>query len=186
VSVEQGNDAVMTHSPARNVELKARDRHRARSLAICTDIGAEPQGVLRQRDTYFEARHRRLKLREEEGGRGQLIAYERSDQVEERESRYRIVEVDGAEELKAALSSTLGVRAVVAKERLLFLWEGVRIHLDRVDGLGDFIEFEAVADTGSDLSHEEAQVVSLRRAFAIDAADLVAGSYCDMVPPGAG
>lgn len=122
-----------------------------------------------------------MKLRQEEGARPHLIAYERPDRVEERESRYRIIEVDEPEGLKAALRSSLGVKAVVAKERRLFLWEGVRVHLDRVDGLGDFIEFEAVADRASDLSHEETQVASLRRAFEIDEADLVAGSYCDAV-----
>lgn len=175
-----------TGSPARNVELKARDRDRVRSLATCDDIGAESQGLLSQRDTYFQVFHGRLKLREEEGARPHLIAYERLDRVDERESRYRIIEVDEPGELKAALRGALGVKAVVIKERQLFLWEGVRVHLDRVDGLGDFIEFEAVADAGSDLSHEEAQVVALRRAFEIDEADLVAGSYCDMVSPGAG
>jgi len=169
----------MTPLPARNIELKARDRDRMRSLAICDDIGAEPQGVLSQLDTYFEVPHGRLKLREEEGSRPHLIAYERPDRVEERESRYRIVDVDEPEGVKAALGAALDVREVVAKERRLFLWEGVRIHLDRVDGLGDFIEFEAVADAGSDLSREEAQVARLREAFEIEDADLVAGSYCD-------
>lgn len=94
--------------------------------------------------------------------------------------------MDEPEELKAALRSSLGVKAVVAKKRRLFLWERVRVHLDRVDRLGDFIEFEAVADAGSDLSHEEAQVVSLRRVFEINEADLVAGSYCDVVSTRAG
>ena len=28
------------------------------------------------------------------------------------------------------------------------MWHGVRIHLDRVDGLGHFIEFEAVTAIG--------------------------------------
>ncbi|HEU4736766.1 MAG TPA: class IV adenylate cyclase [Solirubrobacterales bacterium] len=180
MSVERRNEAAGRVSPARNVELKARDPDRVRSLATCEGIGAEPQGVLLQRDTYFQAPHGRLKLREEEGVRPHLIAYERLDGVEARESRYRIIETEEPEELKAALRGTLGVKVVVAKERRLFLWEGVRIHLDQVDGLGDFIEFEAVADAGSDLSHEEAQVRTLRRAFEIDDADLVAGSYCDM------
>lgn len=171
----------MTPLPARNIELKARDPDRARSLAICDGIGAEPQGVLSQLDTYFLVPHGRLKLREEEGARPHLIAYERPDRAAERESRYRIVEVDEPEALKAALGAALGVRAVVAKERRLFLWEEVRIHLDRVDGLGEFIEFEAVADSGSDLTREEAEVVTLRGAFEIEDADLVAGSYCDAV-----
>lgn len=174
----------MTSLLARNIELKARDRNRLRSIATCADLGAESRGLLVQRDTYFHAPYGRLKLREEEGARPHLIAYERQDRVEERESRYRIIEVDEPEELKAALRGVLGVKAVVVKERRLFLWEGVRVHLDRVDGLGDFIEFEAVADAASDLSHEEAQVVGLRRAFEIDEADLVAGSYCDAVSMG--
>jgi adenylate cyclase, class 2 len=181
VSVEQ-----VSRPPARNIELKARDPDRARSLATCEDMGAEPRGVLLQRDTYFQAPHGRLKLREEQGARAHLIAYERPDGAQARESRYRLIEIDEAEQLKAALRGTLGVKAEVAKERRLFLWDGVRIHLDRVDGLGDFIEFEAVADAGSDLSREEAQVATLRREFKIDDADLVAVGYCEMVSARAG
>jgi adenylate cyclase class 2 len=70
---------------------------------------------------------------------------------------------------------------VVAKERRLFLWEGnVRIHLDAVEGLGSFIEFEAVASAGSDLAHEEGQVKRLRQAFGAGDADLIGVSYCDL------
>lgn len=74
----------------------------------------------------------------------------------------------------------LGVKVVIAKERRLFLREGVRIHLDQVDDVGSFIEFEAIAPVDSDLSHEEAQVTALRRAFEIDDADVIGGSYCDL------
>jgi adenylate cyclase class IV len=68
---------------------------------------------------------------------------------------------------------------VVAKERRLFIWEEVRIHLDRVDRLGHFVEFEA--PTGGDASAAEARVESLRRALEVDDDDVVAGSYCDLV-----
>lgn len=165
----------------RNVELKARDPDRARSLATCEDIGAAPHGVLVQQDTYFHVPHGRLKLREEEGARPHLIGYERADLLGGRESRYRIIEIDQPGELKAALRGTLGLKAVVAKKRWLFLWEGVRIHLDQVASLGNFIEFEAIADATPDLSHQEAQVARLRQAFEIEDADLVGGSYCDLV-----
>jgi predicted adenylyl cyclase CyaB len=165
----------------RNVELKARDPDQARSFAACEDLGAASQGVLVQQDTYFQAPHGRLKLREEEGARPHLIAYERADLLGGRESRYRIIAIDQPDELKAALRGTLGLKAVVAKKRWLFLWEGVRIHLDQVAGLGDFIEFEAIADATSDLSHEEAQVARLRQAFEIEHAALVGASYCDLV-----
>jgi len=167
--------------PHRNVELKARDPDPRRSLAACEALGAKPQGVLLQRDTYFYAPGGRLKLREEEGAVPHLIAYERPDLEGQRESRYRIVAVEQAEELKAALRSVLGVKVVVTKERRLFLWEEVRIHLDHVDGLGEFIEFEAVAPAESDLSYEEVQVAALRKLFEVDEADVIGGSYCDLM-----
>jgi predicted adenylyl cyclase CyaB len=165
----------------RNIELKARDADPQRSLAVCESLGAENRGVLVQRDTYFHVAHGRLKLREEEGAAAQLIAYERADTAGERTSHYRLIDVDEPAELRAALATTLEVKAVVAKERRLFLWEGsVRIHLDAVEGLGSFIELEAVASDGSDLSREKAQVKSLRETFEIDDADVIGESYCDL------
>lgn len=168
-------------APHRNIELKARDPDRARSLATCERLGARRERTLRQSDTYFFVSHGRLKLREESGSTPQLIAYDRPDCTDERESSYRIVEVGAADELLSMLSSTLGVRAVVTKERRLYLWEGIRIHLDDVEGLGTFVEFEAVAHPGSDLSREERQVRRLRSAFSLTEENLVASSYCDLV-----
>lgn len=137
--------------------------------------------MLVQRDTYFGATHGRLKLREEEGAVAQLVSYLRPDRPGSRESRYRLVPVERPDELKAALSDSLGVVAVVAKRRRLFLWENVRIHLDRVEGLGDFIELEAVASPDSDLSREEKQVRDLRALLGIGDGDLLGVSYCDLV-----
>jgi predicted adenylyl cyclase CyaB len=152
------------------------------SSATCESLDADDRGVLVQRDTYFEVARGRLKLREEEGSVPHLISYERPDVPSQRESRYRIVEVGDPYGLKAALASTLGTKAVVAKRRRLFLWEGnVRIHLDKVEGLGDFIEIEAVADADSDLTGEEDQVSRLREALGIEAGDVVGASYCDLV-----
>jgi predicted adenylyl cyclase CyaB len=105
----------------------------------------------------------------------------RPDSPVQRESRYWISAVSQATELKAALSGALGVEVVVAKQRRLFLWQEVRIHLDAVEGLGSFIEFEAVAPPHSDLAQERQRVRELREAFGIDDADLVATSYCDLV-----
>lgn len=166
--------------PRRNIELKARDAAPKRSLAACETIGAKASGVLIQRDTYFHTPRGRLKLREEEGAVPHLISYQRPDLAEQRESRYRIVEVEWVEALKEALAGALGVKVVVAKERRLFLWKGVRIHLDAVEGLGSFIEFEAIAAADSDLSREGAQVAALRQAFDIDDVDIVGESYCDL------
>src|SRR5919202_297558 len=122
--------------PRRTVELKARDRDPGRSLERCMALGAEDRGELRQRDTYFAARRGRLKLREQEPGGAELIGYERADAAQARESRYRIAPVAEPEALRDALDAALGTTVVVDKRRRLFLWEGVRIHLDRVEGDG--------------------------------------------------
>jgi adenylate cyclase, class 2 len=151
-----------------------------RSAAACRELGAEDGGVLVQRDTYFDASRGRLKLREEENAVPHLVSYLRPNHVGSRESRYRIVPVERLNELKAALSDSLGVVAVVAKHRRLFLWENVRIHLDRVEDLGNFIELEAVAPPDSDLSQEERRVWKLQAELGIRQGDLIALSYCDL------
>src|SRR5919206_2242855 len=148
--------------PRRNVELKARDPDPGRSLESCVALGAEDRGELRQRDTYFAARRGRLKLREQEPGGAQLIAYERRDAAQAREGRYRLAPVAEPDALREALDAALGTTVVVDKRRRLFLWEGVRIHLDRVDGLGPFVELEGVAAAGSDLAREAELVGRLR------------------------
>ena len=148
---------------------------------MCRGLDAEDGGTLTQRDTYFVVPRGWLKLREEAGAEAHLIAYERPDLAGKRESRYRIVAVPDPEEMREALASVLGVRIVVAKERRLFLREGVRIHLDRVDDLGDFIEFEGVAEGEEDLGRFEALLADLRMAFAIKDADLLAASYSDLL-----
>lgn len=167
--------------------MKARDPDPERSLAVCKVIRAEERGVLKQRDTYFRVAHGRLKLREE-GTAAQLIAYERPDQAAQRESNYRIVAVERPADLKDALAAALGVSVTIVKERRLFVWEGVRIHLDRVRGLGAFVELEAVIAEGAlDPGSAGRRVEQLRRAFEIEDARLIATSYSDLAmdAPGA-
>lgn len=165
-----------------NLELKARDSTPERTLRACEELGAEGGGVLRQRDVYFSVPRGRLKLRYENDGIGQLIAYERPDHEGIRSSRYRIIPVLAAAELEAALSAALGVVVEVRKTRRLFLYDGVRIHLDRVEGLGRFIELEALADPGGgDRASRERVLGELRQALGVEDADLIAGSYCELM-----
>jgi homotetrameric cytidine deaminase len=164
-------------APRRNVELKALDPDPARSLAVCRELGAEDRGVLRQRDTYFRARTGRLKLREEEPGGASLIQYDRPDAAAARESRYRLSAVPDPEVLRASLDAALGTLVVVDKERRLLLWEGVRIHLDTVAGLGSFVELEGVAPPESDLAPEREKVARLQLELGIG--EVLTDSYSD-------
>jgi homotetrameric cytidine deaminase len=167
--------------PLRNLELKARDAEPTRSLEVALALGAEDRGMVDQRDTYFSRARGRLKLREQQPGGGELIAYERADAAEPRSSDYRIVPVADPQALREALAAALDVLVVVAKRRRLLIWEGVRIHLDDVEGLGSHIELEAVAAAGSDLEPERRKLDRLRAELGIDDAALVAGSYADLL-----
>ena len=168
-------------APHRNVELKARDPEPERTLAAALAHGAADEGVLEQRDTYFAAREGRLKLREERGRPAQLIAYARADEAAARTSAYHLVDVPDPAVAAAALEAALGVTVVVAKRRRLLLWEGVRIHLDEVDGLGSWVELEAVAAPGSDLRAEHETVARLRNVLGIADAHVVARGYAAML-----
>lgn len=148
---------------------------------MCQDLSAEDRGTLVQRDTYFETARGRLKLREEAGADAHLIAYERPDLPGHKESQYRIVRVDDPTELREALSAVLGISVVVSKTRRLFVLTGIRIHLDRVDDLGDFIEFEGVVSGNGDPGRFAPLLADLRQSFGIKESDLLRGSYSDLL-----
>ena len=78
------------------------------------------------------------------------------------------------------MCEALGILAVVEKTRRLFLWHNVRIHIDRVSELGDFIEFEAVLGEDYDEQDGHAKLTQLREAFGIADGDLLGDSYLDM------
>jgi len=174
------NDSGFAETCRHNVELKARRaslddaRQTARRLA---DDRVEPE---HQTDSYFRCQRGRLKLREIQGGRAELIWYDRADQTEPKACRYALVPVEDATAVKRALAAALGVRHVVVKDREIFLRHNVRIHLDRVEGLGEFIEFEAVLEPEQSPEEGQAQVDELRREFGIAPEDLITGSYVDL------
>lgn len=110
-----------------------------------------------------------------------MIAYERPDLAGHKESRYRLIDVPEPAQLKDALADVLGVKVVVGKTRHLFILKGVRIHLDCVEDLGAFIEFEGVAAEDGDPSGFAELLDDLRRSFAIRDEDLLSESYSDLL-----
>jgi len=165
----------------RNIELKARLASLDAARETARRLATSPPSVERQKDTYFVCRWGRLKLREREGLCAQLVGYSRANDASSKASDYQIVEISDVAALHAALSATLGVLVVVDKHREIFLVDNVRIHLDHVVGLGDFLEFEAVL--GPDHSDDDgrSQLDALSREFGIDSTALVAGSYSDLL-----
>jgi adenylate cyclase class IV len=165
----------------RNLEVKGVDPDPAGTLAAALELGADDRGVLHQRDTYFHAVQGRLKLREAPPEPAELISYARADREGPKVSHYRVVPVADHVALAEALAESLGVRVVVEKARRLLLWHNVRIHLDRVAGLGNFVELEAVAASPGGLEVERDRVEQLRATLGIADARLVARGYADLL-----
>lgn len=169
----------------RNIEIKARLRSLDAARRTAEEVGRS-HGVEHQIDTYFPCPHGRLKLREFVGRQSQLVWYARPDAAEAKASDYTLTPVADPAPLKAALSAALGVAVVVDKQREIYLSDNVRIHLDLVQGLGTFLEFEAVLGPAADgrWTDDDAgrlQVAELSRLFGLTSADLVTGSYADLL-----
>jgi predicted adenylyl cyclase CyaB len=173
---------VYDRAVARNVEVKIRvgdlEAIRARALAL----GAEDRGLLTQVDTYFGTlvAGARLKLREHRPGPSQLIAYRRPDRADLRTSDFHVVPVDDPARLREALSHALGVVRRVAKTRRLLLLGRTRIHLDRVEGLGDFLELEVVLDETDAVTGGEQEAEEILAQLALGGRPRIAGSYGDL------
>jgi len=163
-----------------NIEIKAKYPSPEKGIVLAKSLGASDEGILHQIDTYFNVDRGRLKLREINDSEFQLIHYERPDEDGPKTSSYSIVPVPDPQALKAVLGQAIGIWKVVEKRRQLFLYDEVRIHLDHVTGLGDFLEFEGVIqhDASKDATH--AKVEWLVNQFGLTSQDLLSGSYSDM------
>jgi adenylate cyclase len=166
-----------------NVEIKARipsvEALLPRAQALAED-GAPPQR-LRQDDTFFHVPRGRLKLREFADGAGELIAYDRPDAEGPKLSSYAITPVADPDSLREVLARACGVRGRVVKDRTLVLAGQTRIHLDRVEGLGDFLELEVVLREGQPEAEGTAIARRLLEALGVPAGALVSGAYLDLL-----
>ena len=162
------------------LELKA--RYEALGRARVQSSGAGRVGSFRQGDTYFALGDRRLKLRAVEGTRdGQLVYYERPDESGVKESLVLLADLPDAAAVLDILRRTFPVKAEVRKTREIYRLEGVQVHLDSVEGLGRFIEFEKIVSGEAESAAGRAQLDSLVRYFQIDPEDLMASSYSDLL-----
>ena len=164
---------------ATNLELKCRTKSLESAHAAARSLGVQPTEILLQTDVYFAVPRGRLKLRRIEGKPAELIQYDREDAPAARWSRYTRLEVGDPDVLEEMLRKALGIRGIIKKTRTLYLYGAARIHLDSVEGLGAFLEFEIV-----ETEREEAGRLMdrLRSVFSVSQTDILGGSYIDMVP----
>lgn len=163
----------------RNVELKLHlvDRHEA--ARVLAELGAAYDDTITQVDTYYEADGRRVKQREETGAPPVLIVYNRPDATSPSTSNYTIYPLDEAPaDIRALMRNVI---AVVRKQREVWLHENVRIHLDTVEDLGEFLEFEAIIDGSRDETASRVMVDQLLEAFRDAVGDVLGVSNLDLM-----
>jgi len=166
---------------ARNIEIKARVADMPALAARTAAIADSGPVEIAQDDTFFVAPHGRLKLRMLADGHGELIAYRRADDGGPKVSTYLISPTSSPDTLREALTMSLGQEGRVVKHRTLFLVGRTRVHLDRVQGLGDFMELEVVLAEGEDAEAgvHEAHALMARLDIAPDC--LLQGAYHDLL-----
>ena len=106
---------------------------------------------------------------------------ERPDQDGPKRSNYHIYETSDPQGLKTALRMALGVRGVVRKTRYLYLAGQTRIHLDDVEGLGQFMELEVVLREGQSDAEGQAIAEDLMTRLGVRKEDLLEGAYMDLL-----
>jgi predicted adenylyl cyclase CyaB len=164
----------------RNVEAKFKLANRERTLKQALAVGFTKRAELSQRDTFFVTASGKLKLREEAGG-AQLIFYRRRDLEALQLSDYEIVPVAEPLRMRSIMASAFGVLAEVIKRRVLLMRDNVRLHLDSVEGLGEFGEIEAVLIEGESETANRDRVARLLEDLEIRDADLIDVSYFELM-----
>jgi predicted adenylyl cyclase CyaB len=169
---------------ARNVEIKARADN-LEALAVRASAIADGDPVeIAQDDTFFACANGRLKLRSFSDSAGELIFYRRPEDSGPKQSFYLIAPTSTPDRLRETLTLAYGQLGRVRKRRTLFLVDRTRIHLDRVEGLGDFVELEVVLrdDEPAERGIDEARALMAR--LGIEASALVEGAYLDLLAAG--
>ena len=169
---------------ARNVEIKARvddlEQLHRRIKAIATSVPA----FISQDDTFFTCATGRLKLREFEGGSGELIFYQRADSSGPKESFYVRTPIVDPASLRRALTLACGQIGRVRKQRTLYLTGRTRIHVDSVEGLGDFLELEVVLTDSESVDVGAREAERIMASLRITETNLLEGTYLDLLAAG--
>lgn len=131
-----------------------------------------------QKDYYYKIKTARLKLRIINNNFGSLIFYDRPEEDSKRISEYLLVRTKDHNEMKEILDNLFEELIVVSKKREVFIYDNVRIHLDKVKNLGVFLEFEIIF---SSLEKAKKQMKYMIEHFGLDENVFIKNSYSDML-----
>jgi adenylate cyclase class IV len=162
-----------------NVELKAELRDLPVARATCRAIGASFILAFDQTDTYYRVPHGRLKKRETTDEPAEYIYYERPNRAGPKLSQFTIYSEEQA--ITRFGREPLPTWVTVRKRRELWMFGNVRIHLDTVESLGTFLEFEALVSRDHTIAQCQESVAELKAKFQPVLGELIDCGYSDLL-----
>jgi predicted adenylyl cyclase CyaB len=166
---------------ARNIEIKARIAGVAALQPLAARLADTGPTIIEQDDTFFACPHGRLKLRDQFAAGAELIFYQRADESGPKESFYLRVPVPDPNALRELLLLAHGQTGRVRKRRMLFLVGRTRIHLDMVEGLGEFLELEVVLRNGESAEEGIVEAGRIMAQLHVTPQQLIQGAYVDLL-----
>ncbi|OQR70603.1 hypothetical protein BIW11_11526 [Tropilaelaps mercedesae] len=171
-----------------NVEIKARiedaDAFHTQFKKVY-QLTDEACKMLQHCDTYFKTDNGRLKLREMKCGddsSAELIFYDRNDASGPKLSSHAKHHCSAqSDAMKEILINAYGKRGEVKKTRVLYIVDQTRIHIDKVPGIGQFIELEVMLRDDQTTEHGQKIANEFMEKLNITADMLIKGSYIDFI-----
>lgn len=182
----------------RNIEIKAKVNDPDTFLSKANRFPNMPLSELDQTDYFFNTTkpELRLKLRVERRSdlqndpnkirwdsniRSYLVSYERPDETGPKLSKYDIYTPSDPEQLRRCLTTSLGLKGILRKNRKVWLNGNTRIHFDNVQNLGYFMELEVVLDSNETPKEGERKARFLMNELGVKEDDLIDCAYFDLL-----
>lgn len=160
-----------------NLELKVKLESFKKVNKLLKEINAEFVKTLDQKDIYYKIRGGLLKLRIENGEQS-IIKYLRDEKGKDRFSNYDYLKFNYGNAEKF-LKDIFKVEAVVQKKRLLYMFDNTRVHLDKVKGLGYFLELETLVLNGK--NDAKKRFAFIKKVLELDGMKEIKKSYRDLI-----
>jgi len=168
------------------IEVKVRLDH-SKANPILEKIGAVKFGVESQSDVYFAAPHRdfaktdeALRIRSLDDQAVLTYKGPKLDGISKTREEFE-TPVDEATTIQILHALGFSEAGIVRKKREVFRTGEITVCLDAVEGLGEFIEVEIVAENEKELETSRAKLFELLKQFGAGEKDSIRTSYLEMV-----
>ncbi|HAY34368.1 MAG TPA: class IV adenylate cyclase [Ignavibacteria bacterium] len=162
----------------KNYEIKCRVRNLIKLKKLLLSDKSYTYSEESQKDIYYKVKEGRLKLRIINFSIANLIFYKRTDKRKIRTSEYILSRTNDFRQLENILNSQFETLTVVSKQRNIFIKDNIRIHLDKVKRLGEFLEIEIIY---KDLKSAKKLMDFYINFLDLNGEDFIKNSYSDLL-----